>query len=209
MRTNEQQRQLILNEIKWDPQLRSVAFDVDVSVKDKTATLSGIVNSYRRKLAVEKAVKRVSGIEAVISKIEVQLLPEEIQTDLEIEISLSESLALNNAVNSENIQVTVEKGWVFLDGEVDWEFHRKTAEDAALDIAGVLGVTNRIELKSLAPQSHKVREKVDAAFHRSTSIDSSVIPMEVFGSTIMLHSKISTWTERKEAIIHSLGHIKF
>jgi osmotically-inducible protein OsmY len=208
MRTNEQQRQLILNEIKWDPQLRSVAFDIGVSVKDRMVILTGNVDSYRRKLAIEKAVKRVSGVITVVSEIEVQLAPEEVQTDAEIETSINELLAMNNAVNGESIQVTVSNGWVFLDGEVDWEFHQKTAEEAVLNVTGVLGVTNRIRLKSLTFQLNKVKEKVDAAFHRSTSIDSSVIPMEVFGSTIMLHSKVSTRAERQEAIIHTLGHLK-
>jgi len=208
MRTNEQRRQLILNEIKWDPQLRSAAFDIGVSVKDRMVTLTGNVDSYRRKLAIEKAVKRVSGVITVVSEIEVQLAPEAIQSDEEIAWSLNELMALNNAVNRENIQVSVSNGWVFLDGAVDWEFHRNIAEEVVLDLTGVLGVTNRIELKPFPIEPQEVRGKVSTAFHRSTSIDSSVIPMEVFGSTITLHSKVSTWIERQEAIVHSLGHIK-
>jgi len=208
MRTNEQQRQLILNEMKWDPQLRSTAFNIEVSVKNKAVTLTGNVDSYRRKLAIEKAAKRVSGVETVHSAIEIHLSPEDIQSDEEIAWSLNELMALNNAVNRENIQVSVINGWVFLDGAVDWEFHRNIAEEVVLDLTGVLGVTNRIELKPFVIEPQEVRGKVATAFHRSTTIDSSVIPMEVFGSSITLHSKVSTWIERQEAIVHSLGHIK-
>jgi osmotically-inducible protein OsmY len=207
MKTSEQLKQSILNEIKWDARLRSVAIKIGVFVKDGVATLTGEVDTFRRKLAVSHAAFRVSNIRNVVSEINVNLSREEIRTDEEIASVLNESITLNNAVNNEKIKVEVENGWVFLDGLVEWEFQRETAENAVNEVKGVRGITNQILLKSKLFNEGQRSKKTNGLYHHSSNIDSSTTQMAVFGSGITFHSKVSTWTERLEAISHSVRYI--
>ena len=207
MKTNENLKHRVLNEIRRDPRLKNVASQIGVFTKGGTVTLTGEVDTFRKKLVAGKAAQRATGVKNVTLQIDVNLSKDDIQTDYEIESALTEALKLNQAVNEENIKVRVEKGWVFLSGAVEWEFHRQTAEEAVLDLEGARGVTNQIRIKSKGFIPNALDKKMSLAFHRSAKIDLSTLHMEVFGSGITLHEKIYTSTERQEAIMHSLPYI--
>ncbi len=58
----------VIQELKWDP---SVTHEhIGVSVNDGIVTLSGTVPSFVEKTSAERAVQRVSGVRAVVEKIE-------------------------------------------------------------------------------------------------------------------------------------------
>ena len=63
MKTNEKLQRSVQNAIKWEPLLH--AAEIGVSVKDGVVTLSGIVDSYAKKLEAEEAAKKVLGVRAV------------------------------------------------------------------------------------------------------------------------------------------------
>ena len=43
--------------------------------------------------------------------------------------------------------MAVSKGWVTLEGQVDWQYQRDAAESAVRYLPGVTGVTNLITVK--------------------------------------------------------------
>jgi len=47
----------------------------------------------------------------------------------------------------ESVKVTVMNGWVTLEGEVDYHFQKQEAERAVSPLAGVIGVTNNIQVR--------------------------------------------------------------
>ena len=96
------------------------------------------------------------------------------------------------------IKVTAERGFLTLQGEVDWEFQRSAAEDAVQDLTGVTGVINSIGLKPVvAPSDLKV--KIQNALKRAAELDGERIDVEVDGNRVILRGRVSSWAERDEA----------
>lgn len=56
--------------------------------------------------------------------------------DEDIAQAIVNQLMWNIQVLSENIKVSVEGGWVELDGEVDWDFERQAAEKSISNLSG-------------------------------------------------------------------------
>ena len=110
MKTNEELQKDVIQEIKWDPQLRTVATEIGVSAKDGVITLSGIVDTYARKLAAEKAAQRVHGVKVVAVDIEVKPVKTGIKSDTEIAEAVNNALKWNSAVNEDRIEVKVDNG---------------------------------------------------------------------------------------------------
>jgi osmotically-inducible protein OsmY len=71
IRTDENIRADVLEELKWDPRVQSN--EIGVAVKDGIVTLTGWVDSYLKKIAAEEAAHRVSSVKAVANNIEVRL----------------------------------------------------------------------------------------------------------------------------------------
>lgn len=71
--------------------------------------------------------------------------------DGEVKKSVSNIIKWNSCIDETKIKVTVENGWVTLEGTADLEYKRTKAELLAKDIKGVCGVTNRL---IVYPQLH-------------------------------------------------------
>ena len=199
MKTNEELQKDVIQEIKWDPQLRTVATEIGVSAKEGVITLSGIVDTYARKLAAEKAAQRVHGVKVVAVDIEVKPVKTGIKSDTEIAEAVSNALKWNSAVNEDRIEVKVDNGWVYLNGQVEWEYEKRTAESAIKNLLGVRGVTNNITIKSKVIDATDIKNKISEAFHRNARLDSNAIRVEVVGSTVTLKGTVRSWTEKEEA----------
>lgn len=199
MKTNDELRLDVMNEIRWDPELRNVATEIGVASNDGVITLSGIVDTYRKQIAAEKAAQRVAGVKVVASDIQVSLDALGVKTDTEIAVAVKDALRWNSAVNEDKIEVKVDKGWVYLDGTVEWDYERSTAQRSIENLVGVRGVTNMISIQSKPIDTKEIKNKISAAFHRSATIDSSAISISCTGNKVTLHGKVRSWAERKEA----------
>jgi osmotically-inducible protein OsmY len=199
MKTNDELQKDVMAEIKWDPQLRAVANEIGVSAKDGVVTLSGIVDTYSRKLAAEHAAQRVSGVKVVAVDIEVKVSSSVTKSDTEIATAIRNALMWNTNINEDKIEVKVDNGWVYLDGAVDWEFERRTAKSAIENLAGIRGITNNIIVKSKVIDDKDIKKKITTAFHRSATVDASSIRVEVSGSTVILRGTVTSWAEKEDA----------
>jgi osmotically-inducible protein OsmY len=193
-RTDQQIREDVTFELKWDPEITSN--DIAVAVKDGVVTLSGYVPSYWEKDAAEKAVKRVYGVRGVANDLEVKL--SSTRTDPEIARDAVHELQSHISIPSEKIKVSVSEGWVTLEGTVEWQYQKQLAETAVKKLKGVTGVTNNIEVK---PQlsSAEIQRKIEAALKRSAELDARRITVEVDGGTVKLHGNVRSWAEKTEA----------
>ena len=194
VRSDDEIRNSVLMELKWDPKVTSD--DIGVAVKDGVVTLTGFVPSYWEKDAAEKAAKRVYGVKAVANDLEVKLLSS--RTDPEIARDIVHELESHISIPANNIKATVRNGWVTLEGNVDWQYQKLLAESAVKKIRGVIGVTNNIEVKP-AVSPTDIKSKIEEALRRSAELDARRITVETDGGTVKLYGSVRSWAEREEA----------
>jgi osmotically-inducible protein OsmY len=100
--------------------------------------------------------------------------------------------------SSEHIKVVIKNGWVTLEGQVEWQYQKSTAENAVRGIKGVKGVFNAIALKPQAEPS-QIKNKIMDAFKRNAEIDATRVEVEAHGSEVILKGNVRSWIEREEA----------
>jgi osmotically-inducible protein OsmY len=195
MKTDKELQRDVLDELQWEPSVE--AAEIGVASRDGVVTLTGGVPSYHEKMTAERVAKRVHGIKAVANDIEVRLRGGE-RTDTDIAQAVITALRWKVSVPEEQIKVSVSKGWVTLEGEVDWYYQKEAAQDAVRLLLGVRGVLNEINVKptALAPE---VKTRIEAAFKRSAELDAKKIRVEAQGGKVTLRGNVLSWAERQEA----------
>jgi osmotically-inducible protein OsmY len=184
------------NELRADPMVD--ATDIAVSVKGGVVTLTGFVRTYGEKLNAEAAAKRVTGVVGLANDLEVRLSSSDQRPDPEIARDAVAAIRSRLPASGEHIRVVVDKGWVTLEGQVEWHYQRQEAENAVRRIKGVRGVVNTILIAPHATPK-EVRQKIEEAFRRSAEIDASRVAVEVNGGEVILRGTVRTWAERQEA----------
>jgi len=96
------------------------------------------------------------------------------------------------------ITVTVSKGWIKLEGEVEWQYQREAAERAVRYLTGVAGVSNLITVKPKASPT-ELKAKIEDAFKRSAELDAKRITVEVDGGKVSLRGTVRSFSEKEEA----------
>jgi osmotically-inducible protein OsmY len=186
----------VKDELEWDPDLD--ASDIAVSVKNGVATLAGFVKSFTDKYEAEAAAKRVAGVIGVANDLEVRLPSADERPDPDIARDAVAALKSHLPISYENLKVVVKNGWVTLEGKVEWQYQRSTAENAVRRIKGVKGVNNLVQLKPRAEPS-EIKRKIEEAFRRNAEVDANRITVEANGSEVILKGAVRSWVEREEA----------
>jgi len=197
MKTDAHLKADVTEELAWDPAVNATG--IGVAVKDGVVTLTGHLDSYAEKHAVERAVHRVAGVRGIALELDVKLAPEHKRSDSEIALAAATALQLNSLVPDEKIQVQVENGRVILTGEVDWSYQLASAEQCVRPLAGVRGLSNRITIKSLA-SSKNVSAQITAALTRQAAREAKHITVEVEGGVVTLWGKVHSLAEREAAV---------
>jgi VCBS repeat-containing protein len=196
MKSDVQIQNDVMEELKWEPFLN--ASEIGVAVKNGIVTLSGQVDSYSKKIAAEKAAKKVSGVKAIAEDIVIGVSPTHKKTDTEIAEAVLNALKWHTAVQEEKIKIKVEEGNVRLDGEVDWEYQRTNAKTAIENLSGVRSVINFITVRAKVLVTD-VKQKITAAFHRSATIDAARVKTEITGNKVILRGMVRSLAEKEDA----------
>lgn len=189
-------RRKVIAELDWDPSIDNSA--IGVAVKDGVVTLSGSVVSYSQKKNAERAAKRVAGVKAVAEDLTIKLPGGAERSDADIAQSVLSGLRFNVAVPPDRIQVTVENGWVTLDGEAEWQYQKSAAENAIKYLMGVKGVTNRISIKPRASVAD-VKAKIESAFARRAQLDANQIKVDSVDNKVILRGSVHSWEAKEQA----------
>lgn len=192
---DQETQQDVLSELRWD--LGVAASEIGVAVKGGVVTLTGNVDTFVKKWRAEEAALRVNGVAAVANDIEVRLVGTE-RTDSDIAAAAVNAINWNSTIANNKVHVTVEKGWVTLKGEVEWQYQRREAEKSVRGLWGVKGVTNLITVKPAASPTD-LKKKIEDALVRSAQLDANAITVEVQGSKAILKGKVRSWAEKREA----------
>lgn len=196
MRSDLSIKEDVLDELAWQPNIDET--EIGVTVKNGIVTLNGIVDNYTKKRAVENAVKNVTGVKAVAEEIKVQYAINDKQTDADIAKAAINAIKWHSSVPDDVVKVKVEDGWVYLTGEVEWEYQKTSAINAVENIKGVHGVSDSITLKR-AVKPVEIKEKIKRAFERMADVEAKNIIVEVEGHTVKLIGKVNSILEKDEA----------
>ena len=196
MKSDSEIERDVRDELKWDPDLD--AEDIAVSVKNGVVTLAGFTKSYSDRLEAEAATKRVAGVHAVANDIEVRLPAIDQRPDPDIARDAVGTLKAELPISHDRIKVIVKDGWVTLEGAVEWQYQKTTAENAVRKVKGVKGVTNVITVKPKV-QPSELQRKILEAFKRNAEVDANRITVEANGSEVILKGTVRSWIEREEA----------
>jgi osmotically-inducible protein OsmY len=174
------------------------AAEIGVTVKDGVVSLTGVVDSYSKKLEAESAAKNVAGVKAVVEKIEIKISSSWNKTNLDIANEVTTALKSNWMIPQDKVKVKVEDGWITLDGELPWNYQREAAKNAVKNLSGVKGVTDNLKIKS---ETHDEIEKakVEKALNLNWSLNSHNINVKVSGTKITLAGTVSSWYQKDEA----------
>ena len=190
---DKQLQQAVIDELAWEPSVTSE--HIGVTAREGIITLSGHVPSYWEKRAANAAATRVKGVKAVAEEIEVKLFGGNIWADDQIAERGVQHLASDGSVPKDKVKLTVDKGWITLTGEVDWNYQKTAAEYAVNRLTAVLGVTNEIKIKPHV-QAFEVREKIETALKRVAAFDAQHLSINIDGSKVTLGGKLNNWHER-------------
>jgi osmotically-inducible protein OsmY len=195
-KTDTELKNDVLSELKYEPSVK--VSDIGVLVKDGTVTLNGYATSYSEKWEAVHATKRVAGVKAIADDIEIQLPASYHRTDGDIATAALNQIGWSTTVPTETVMVTVDKGWITLEGEVEWWHQKNAVERVVRYMSGVKGVTNSI---SISPKVSKkeVETDIKSAFKRSAILDAKHIRVETSGNTVILHGQVRNYSEYDEA----------
>lgn len=192
MKTDQQLKSDIVAELAWTPTVNSTG--IGVAVKNGVVTLSGEVDTYLQKHAVERAVRLVSGVRGIALDVEVRLAPGGKRGDAQVAEAALHALRWHAFVPEDKVKVEVEDGWVTLSGEVEWGYQSASAEQAIRPLVGVRGVTNQIRLKQhVNPMD--IRSDIESALTRHAKREAKHISVSVDGGAVTLRGEVGSMAE--------------
>jgi len=195
MKNNEGLQKDVQDAIKWEPLLN--AAEIGVTVKDGIVTLTGTVDSYIKKTEAEDAAKKVTGVKAVVENIEVKFGDWGPKTDDEVAKEVLNAFKWSWQVPNDKITIKVEKGWVTLQGELNWHYQKDAAKSAIKSLLGVKGIINSITVKSDVDDEIEKHE-IEAAIRRNWAINEDNVHVKVSGNKVTLTGTVGSIYQKDE-----------
>lgn len=143
MSTDRNMAAAVQKELVSDPLLD--AKDIVVEVTGGVVSLTGTVPSQAQRTEATAAARRVAGVTTVDAMLAVALPADDYGDDAVLARLANQALAANAAV-PDSVKATVSNGNLFLTGTVSRNGQRDAAQDAAAGVAGVLSITNEIDV---------------------------------------------------------------
>jgi len=209
-RSSEEIKKDIVDQLYWDSRID--ASNVKVEVSDKKVTLTGRVHSYTAKLAAETDTLTISEVVSVKNNLEIQYpIGVKLPRDVDIQGNIVNNLIWNTNIDSANINVSVDKGVVTLEGSVASYWQKILAEDLTYDMTGVLSTVNKL---SVVPTENIIDESIAkaiiASLDRNPNIDVDSVNVKVEEGVITLSGNAPNWAAYYDALNsarHTVGVI--
>lgn len=203
MKTAEDIKHAVLRELAWDTRVEVA--EVGVEVNEGVITLTGTVSSYGEKMAAQEAAHRVADAHDVVNAIEVQTLGAKARSDVELAHMARHVLEWDVLVPDEGVTLTVDNGWIILEGTVKVWAQRDEAERAIQHLAGVQGVSNLITVAAPPLKSQDIRLAIQEALWRRATREANHIEVTVEGGQVTLSGRVQS-PQEKRAILGTISH---
>jgi len=187
---------LIKNSILCDERLSYQP--IDVVAEKGIVTLSGTVQSYRRKLAAYELVSSLEGCRDVINKLVVK--PPQLLPDQEIADNVRAALDSHADITKEAIVVSVKAGVADLNGNVGSQWERILGEDVARAARGVNDINNYLVVNlPEREENEKIEQAVHEAFSHTRGLKENKISIAVSGGLLVLSGEVDTLMQKEMA----------
>jgi len=202
-KTDREIQEDVLKELLWDSRIRQE--EVGVEVDEGIVTLTGIVDSWAKKLAATEAAHRVIGVRDVADDVRVKFPGSLQRTDTEIAQDVRLALEWEPFVPDQRIRSTVSDGLVTLEGEVNTLRQRDDAARAIRNVRGVVGVKNWLTVAAVKADPGQLRKSIEQALERRADREAEKVRIGVDDGIVTLEGRVRTWPE-KTAVIGAISH---
>jgi len=187
----------VASELDWDPKVDSR--DIAVTAHGGAVTLCGTVSSLRQVCEAQHASRRVFGVTSVSNYLQVRSITSGYAEDREVRIAVLQALMLNSAVPA-TVTADVKKSVVCLTGTATWHWQREEAKCTCAAVAGVLAITDEIELVPAQAET-SIQQAIIAAFRRNAHPAIHDLSVDVLRPGVaILSGTLTSWAEHDEAI---------
>jgi osmotically-inducible protein OsmY len=193
----------VLQELRWDSRIRQE--EVGVKVDDGVVTLTGIVDSWAKKLAAKEAAHRVVGVRDVADDVRVKLPGSLQRTDTEIAKGVRFALEWDAFVPDQDIRSTVSDGLVTLEGQVHTLRQKEDAARAIRGVGGVRGVNNWLTVVPTKADPGQLRKSIEQSLERRAEREAEKIRVTVEDGIVTLEGRVRTWPQKK-AVLGAVSH---
>ena len=169
---------------------------VEITVHRGVVSLTGLVESYGQKWAIDRAVRRIIGVKDLQDYLHVR--PPEGAAPDDRRIARVANRALRWDVRlPKGIRARVSNGVLRLSGAVERFGQREAAEEAVRNLMGVRDIVNEVALLPAAPPAH-LTPQVEAALRRRLGPALQVISLAAAQGVVTLRGLVPTSALRRE-----------
>jgi len=174
---------------------------VEVGVRDGHVLLTGMVSTFRKKLAIQLKAKRTRGVMSVENRMEVLYAGEYGNSSDEMIQNTAESiLSANPDIDASKILVAVNTGVLTLKGSVTWFWQLHRVEDLVSNILGVVEVENELAVVPSERISDEIiAQEINQELEQAEHADPGKILVEVKNGSVILSGSVRTYLAEQEA----------
>jgi osmotically-inducible protein OsmY len=186
----------VLDELDWEPRID--AAQIGVTAHEGVVTLTGHVAVYAEKHMAGEVAKRVHGVRGVANEIEVRPSEAHVRDDEDLAAAAVHALQWDAMVPEGQLQVSVEDGWLKVEGTVQHRYQKEAVDRTLRHMSGVRGVANQVEVVP-SERTSEIKAAIEAAFRRSATLNSSKLSVEVEDSKVTICGDVHSHGEMEEA----------
>lgn len=189
-RSNEDIKNDILDNLARDSRLRSPKVKLEIS--GGLVVLTGSVQSYQAREAVESDVWAVSGVTAVDNRLDI-VFPSQYRkpSDEAILESVQRLLSWDPDIYMERITAFVHEGRVILEGSVDTLWKKFRAEELVRNAGGVLAVVNKLAVVTSGDiADERIGQDITYMLSRSSVLSVNSVSVEVQKGNVRLSGMV-------------------
>jgi osmotically-inducible protein OsmY len=195
--TDSEIEQAVEDAFLYDP--RVLSFKPEVEVGAGVVTLSGKVGNLAARRAAEEDARNTVGVWRVDNYLRVR--PEQRPTDTELADRVRNAIERDPYLERYDITVTVVNGKAYLYGAVDSQFEKTQAEMVASNVAGVIEVSNELDVTERWTwrDDWEIRQDIESELWWSPFVDSDQVTVAVDDGVATLTGTVDSWQERSAA----------